>query len=315
MPLPAMANQINITGVDRSNYPTITLSIDVVDAQGKIIDLSGSTFSIYENGQIVAKNKAPLSKLMESSMPLAFSFLIDTSSSMGDEGKLEQVKSVVSDLLQAFDQPRHSASLGAFTTSVKFFPFVSPPTQLQKDIDALVANGGTSIDSAIIETLEHHKKQSNNRSIVMLLTDGEDSIDVERIFQTLDQSKHIQLFIIGLENQSNLEQLKKIASYSGGRFMSSDTNKISQHFSYVKKRIRNNIQITYTSPSTLADGMNRNIRVTMNQQGQQLSSQQSYRVSGVVGAVQTTGSTLIVALLWFMILVSTGILWKNKGWV
>ena len=172
--------------------------------------------------------------------PANVMLVVDTSGSMTEEKRLERAKEGLKSFLREVS-PNDRVGLTTFNDEITpvapIVPVAQGRAQLSSTIDTLIADGGTAFFDASLEGVAMVQRMQDRERInaVVLLTDGEDtdsSHDVEDVVQALegqgDSENRVRVFTIAYSASAGgaKEALEKIATASGGKAYSGDTDDI-----------------------------------------------------------------------------------------
>ncbi len=174
----------------------------------------------------------------EDRKPADIVLVLDTSGSMGDEGKLAQAQQ---GLVRFLDQlsARDRVALVAFADQpslVRPLAEMQPAAKqgLAAAIQGLFPDGGTAVYDATNLGVDYLLKEQNPKHIaaVVVLTDGEDNKstavvqDVVTRLRGTSESGTVRVFTIAYGVEANRDALKAIAEAGGGKQYDGDPNNI-----------------------------------------------------------------------------------------
>lgn len=295
--------QIKITQVDNSKFPQVTVFVSVTNAAGEPVDVDPATIQISENGQVMQPSN--LNGGNQGGVgPLTTLLVIDVSGSMDKAGKIDAAKSAAKayiDQMRAGDQ----AGLIAYNTQVNY---VQPLTQdhavLTTAVDGLKTGGDTAMYNAVI-TGEDTLKDVSGRKAIIVLTDGLDNHsthNADDVIAGIGKSG-LSISTIGLgdpttKSQQGLDEtgLKSLSQKAGGGYsFAGDPESLTALFQKYGRTLQSEYAFTYISPSTLHDGVNRNISVSMN--GAAVTTAGKYNPGGVLPEVPAQSWLLFGGIL------------------
>ncbi len=156
-------------------------------------------------------------------------FVIDTSGSMWGN-TLYKAKESMKKFVDTMQDNDEAAIVRFNTGGYIEQEFTNDSEALKKSIDALYANGGTSVMSGLYtakSVFDSHV--CDKKKVVVLICDG----DVNYYQSTIDYyiSNNIQIYTINIANASSHVNLQKIASQTGGEyFYNGDVSKLGSIF-------------------------------------------------------------------------------------
>ncbi len=154
---------------------------------------------------------------------VALAVVLDTSGSMSTEGrfgtKLDMARTGALRVLNVLSSDDLFAFIGFHSRPNVIFPFAHPTekTVLEKELESLIAGGGTNIIAALEEGVKLFKDIEASNKQVLLISDGiapeEGLEEVLKQFRELD----VEIVAIGVGLDANLEFLRKITEPWGGK--------------------------------------------------------------------------------------------------
>ena len=144
-------------------------------------------------------------------------------------------------------------SLVTFTFSANVVvPMTNNKNKLKTGLSSISSAGGTDCDSAVQTALlqfNYNNTESSNK-IILLLTDGEDSVPDTILQSAVD--KGVKIYTVGIGKDINQNILQHIADYTGGKFyIAKQASEIIDI--YCKMGIEKNIDPTDTDGDGLPD--------------------------------------------------------------
>ena len=206
----------------------VMLPVLVTDKNGKFVDdLGKDDFVVRVGDSPVAFDTFE----RDSSAPVSFAFLVDTSGSMGISNKLENAKNAIRSILRN-RMPGDDFALFAFSEGrVRLVTDSSAdPAHLLRALWELEASGQTALFDAVAATPEMMKGHNNKRAI-LLFTDGVDNASELTAPQMAEilQRVSVPVYPIGMKNAAfdavketqrrelSVENLQLLAGSSGGK--------------------------------------------------------------------------------------------------
>lgn len=261
---------IQITQVDTSTFPQITVWVSVTDVQGEPVNtVPASAIQLVENGRPVedievyqAGEQGPVTTVLT----------IDRSGSMNDLGKLEAAKRAAQVYVDNM-RPEDAAGIVVFNTQVQVLQSITSDKQaLTAAINSITAFDDTAMYDGLSASLDLFEEVEGRR-VVILLSDGLDNRsniqDVDILARIGDAG--ISVYTIGLgdpsagnTSTSGIDEvsLQQLADSSRGQYAyTPDPDDLTQLYRDISVRLQNEYRLTYTSPNTLYDGINRDIEV------------------------------------------------------
>lgn len=300
--------QVRITQVDKSNFPNVTVYVSVTDSAGEPAGVDPAAIQIYENGILMepADIRGGGEGLAE---PLTSMLVIDISGSMQKNNKLEAAREAAKTYItqmRAGDQ----AGLIAFDTQTYLVQPVTADTAMLLDaIDGLRTGSDTAMFNALIEA-EKALDGISGRKAIIVLADGMDNrsqYTIENVFEQIGPSG-LTISTIGfgdsnLSSQEGLDEptLKSLAEGSGGLYsFAADSQALNDLYQQYGRTLQSEYAITYVSPSTLRDGINRSLTVSLSSMG--VSAETNYNPGGVLPEVSQSSWQLFGIILGLLLL-------------
>jgi VWFA-related protein len=208
-------------------------------------------------------------------------------------------------------RPGDQAGVVAFDTHVSVVQAITTDHQaLTKAIDSLQSGSDTAMFDALMSA-EQLLANVNGRKAIVLLTDGMDNRsknNEDAVIKTIGPSG-LTISTIGLGNPQDVKSLqgidetslKSLAQQAGGIYTyEPNPSQLASIFQQYETALQSEYALTYTSPSTLRDGVNRNLSVSLN--GSSVMSQSQYNPGGVLPEVagqnwMLFGGILVVLLI------------------
>ncbi len=179
-------------------------------------------------------------------------FVIDTSGSMWGN-TLNKAKEAMKKFVDTMQDNDEAAIIRFNTGGYIEQEFTNDSEALKKSIDALYANGGTSVMSGLYtakSVFDNHV--CDKKKVVVLICDG----DVNYYQSTIDYyiNNNIQIYTINLANSSSHVNLQKIASQTGGEYYyNGDVSKLGSIFVAIEDSTLNKPSTTDTDGDGLYD--------------------------------------------------------------
>jgi len=298
--------QIRITQVDNSRFPNVTVYVSVTNAAGEPVGVDPATIQIYENGQLMqpVDIQGGGEAIGEAPIPVTTMLVMDISGSMDKNDKLtaakEAAKSYVSQM-----RPEDQAGLIAYDTQVYTIqPITSDTTALMTAIDGLKTGSDTAMYNALIEA-EKALEAASGRKAVIVLTDGLDNKSqstLEDVVAGIGESG-LTISAIGFGDVNTVGQaglnetaLKSLAEQAGGIYgFATDSEALKGLYQQQSRVLQSEHRITYISPFTLRDGINRNLTVSLTDIA--VSTEGQYNPGGVLPEVSSRSWSLFGVIL------------------
>jgi Ca-activated chloride channel homolog len=213
-----------------SEVSSVLVPVTVRDKRGRIVaTLEKGSFRLQVDGI-----ETPIRSFWrEGGLPLSFTFLVDTSGSMGKRrlGKAREAIKELTNNLRAQDEVC-LITFGAAEVKRRL-PFGSSRSMLDPTLEALKGFGTTALYDMLTISPNAMEGASNIRRAIILFTDGVDTAsemtpdDAVRVLSSLQDP----LYVLGIEPppadegpvDSYEKLLARFAEASGGRYLRADT--------------------------------------------------------------------------------------------
>jgi VWFA-related protein len=249
------------------NVNLVVLHTSVLDDRGKFVDgLTEDNFRVYED-----KVEQKLSVFKREDIPVSMGLVIDNSGSMRD--KRPRVNEAALTLVQS-SNPQDEAFVVNFNDDFYLDldkDFSSSIPELKEALERIDARGSTALYDAIIGSLDHLKKGSKEKKVLLIVTDGEDNTSRNNLEKTVReiQKTDTVIYTIGLLGQENKKSAKtakraltEIAQASGGvAFFPENVEDVHAICEQVAHDIRHQYTLAYYPSNSARDGSFRTVHV------------------------------------------------------
>src|SRR3974390_3011748 len=177
----------------------VVLHTAVLDDRGKFVDgLTQDNFRVYED-----KVEQKLSIFKREDIPVSMGLVIDNSGSMRD--KRPRVNEAALTLVQS-SNPQDEAFVVNFNDDFYLDldkDFTSSIPELKEALERIDARGSTALYDAINGCLDHLKKETKEKKVLLIVTDGEDNTSRNSLEKTIKeiQKTDTVIYTIGLLGQ------------------------------------------------------------------------------------------------------------------
>jgi Ca-activated chloride channel homolog len=291
--------QVHITQVDTSAFPKVKVYVSVTDGAGEPAPVKLDTIQLYENGKRITPSDV---SGIGNSVPLTTLLAVDISGSMNYDNKLAAAKSAASayvDQIRSGDE----AGLLSFNTRISYVqPVTADHDKLKLAIQGLIAGSDTAMYDALIQGAGLLKDVSGRKAIIVL-TDGMDN----RSKQTADGviaaigPSGLSISTIGLGDPAQKTgslagidepSLKSLAERAGGSYgYVNDAAALRNLYEQYGRALQSEYVISYVSPATLRDGLNRALSVKLSDSTSAVPAQGAYNPGGLVPEVAVSPSS------------------------
>jgi VWFA-related protein len=312
--------QVRITQVDNSKFPNVTVYVSVTNAAGEPVGVDPATIQIQESGQPMTPVDVRGGGQGQAD-PLTTMLVIDISGSMEKNGKLNAAKEAAKAYVNQM-RPGDQAGLIAFDTQIHNVQDVTTDlAALNAAIDSLQPGSDTAMYNALIEA-EKSLQGVSGRKAVIVLSDGMDNQSQstpDDVAAAIGPSG-LSISAIGFGDASAAGQagideagLRSLTEKAGGLYSyASDQAALTALYQQFGRTLQSEYAITYVSPSTLRDGVNRGLTVSL---GTGATAQGQYNPGGVLPEISSRswsvfglilGGLLLLLIIPFVITLSRG---------
>ena len=306
--------QIRITQVDNSKFPNVIVYVSVTNAAGDPVGVDPKTIQISENGAIMQPvDLRGGGDVGGGAIPVTTMLVVDISGSMDKNGKLDAAKEAGKKYVS---QMRPGDQVGLMTYDTKVYnvqPITTDIAMLTSAIDGLKSGSDTAMYNALVEA-EKNLEGISGRKAIIVLTDGLDNRSqstAEDVITGVGQSgltiSAIGFGDAGVTGQTGLDEtgLKSLSEKTGGLYsLATDVQSLTAFYQQYGQSLQSEYAITYVSPSTLRDGINRALTVSLATPGGQVSQVAGYNPGGVLPEVTGQSWTLFGMIFAGLLLLS-----------
>jgi VWFA-related protein len=297
--------QIRITQVDKSRFPQVTVYVSVVDANGNPVGIDPQTIQILENNQAMQFTDVRGGENSAQTVPVTTMLVVDISGSMDKNGKLSAAKEAAKTYVSQM-RPGDQAGLMTYDTQTYYVqPITTDTAALTAAIDGLVTGGDTAMYNALVEA-ETNLQSLNGRKSIIVMTDGLDNKSQstsDDVIAGVGQSG-LTISTIGFGDATSRGQvgldeegLKSLAENTGGLYAyAEDADTLSKIYQQYGEVLQSEYALTYVSPTSLRDGVNRGLTVTLNGTAVVATSAR-YNPGGLLPEVTAQSWSMFLAIL------------------
>jgi VWFA-related protein len=298
--------QIRITQVDNSQFPNVTVYVSVTNAAGEPVGVDPATIQISESGQMMqpVDIQGGGAAVGGEIVPVTTMLVIDISGSMDKGDKIGAAKEAAKAYINGMREG-DQAGVITFDTQVYRVQEVTPDKAvLTAAIDGLKTGSDTAMYDGILEATKALESVSGRKAILVLSDglDNQSSATEEGIVAAVGPSgltiSAIGFGEPGVTGQAGIDEagLKSLTSRTGGQYAyTSDAASLTAQYQQYGEAFQSEYAIMYVSPSTLRDGINRNLTVSLTDAA--VSTEGQYNPGGVLPEVSSRSWTLFVVLL------------------
>jgi Ca-activated chloride channel family protein len=277
---PQSGSQAGGTQTPQGGFPTIksevrlvNVALNVMDAKGAPVGgLEKNDFQIFEDG----KPQEIRIFEREATTPLSIVLAIDTSESVMTSERLEKeaAKHFVNALLREQDE----LDLMEFSDVVhELVPFTNQKKQIEAGIGRVQQGDATALYDAVYlasERLSETSAADGRRRVVVLITDGGDTVKGARYSQAMEQAQRAGAMVYAIiivpiyadagRNTAGEHALIQMAQDTGGKYYYVvDPKDLEPAFRHVSDDLRTQYLLGYYAPRRGTDNSYRRIEVRM----------------------------------------------------
>ncbi len=259
-------NVVEIGAVNTDGFPELEFYVTVVDAAGvPIPGLTAADFQVFADEQ--QAEVISVENFIEESLPISVVLAIDTSESM--IGKpLDDTKAAALAFLDKLGNGDEVAIVDFDTQVVVAQEFTSDLDQARSIINALPADGKTSLYDASFVAADLATRANTTRRFVVFLTDGNqygvDSINPPEAGIQKARENNISFYTIGLGFGVDGEYLQAMAEGTNGQYSAyPDSTELSLLYEFLATYLRSSYLVR-VGTSLEPDGAEHQLRVAIN---------------------------------------------------
>ena len=251
----------------RVDVNLVVLHTTVIDDRGRFADgLKQDNFRVFED-----KVEQKLSVFKREDIPVSMGLVIDNSGSMRDKRPRDNHAAIT--LVEA-SNPQDEAFVVNFNDDFYLDldkDFTNSVPELKEALERIDSRGSTALYDAIIGSLDHAKKGSKDKKVLLIVTDGEDNTSHNSLEKTLReiQKTDTVIYTIGLLSEESKKSAKRakraleeIAKASGGlAYFPENVEDVHSICEQVAHDIRNQYTLAYYPTNTRRDGTFRAVQV------------------------------------------------------
>ncbi|MHB1005485.1 MAG: VWA domain-containing protein [Chloroflexota bacterium] len=243
-----------VSKIDGTRFPIVTANVTLVDGSGRpVLGVGAENWELLEDGKPI-KN-VQIGTTVNAQEPLLVALAIDTSGSMAGRA-MEDAKAAATTFVQGLGASDRAAVVAIADKASVVQPFTSKKDELTRAIAGLRAAGDTALYDALSLSAQIVSQEKQGRRIVVLLTDGEDTVSKVKMEEALVslQSVGTPVFTVGLGSQVNRNNLASLAAGSGGvALYAPSSSDLQTAYSNIADQLRNQYVLTFNS-ALQADG-------------------------------------------------------------
>lgn len=247
----------------------VVLHTTVVDDRGRFAEgLKQENFRVFED-----KAEQKLSVFKREDVPVSFGLVIDNSGSMRD--KRERVNAAALTFVRT-SNPQDEGFVVNFNDDFYLDmdkDFTSNINEMKEALERIDSRGSTALRDAVIGSLDHLKKGSRDKKVLLVVTDGEDNASRKTFEETLKivQSSDAVIYTVGLLSEESKKSAKRarralqdLSQATGGlAFFPENVQDVESICAQIAHDIRNQYTLAYYPTNTRRDGTFRTVQVSV----------------------------------------------------
>lgn len=250
----------------RVDADLVVLHATVEDHKGAPVSgLDQNDFQVYEDGV-----PQQIKYFSHEDIPVTAGLVIDNSGSMGPK-RADVIAAALA--FARSSNPRDQIFVVNFNERVSFglpddIPFTDNVAQLEIALSKIAANGETALYDAVAAALEHLKKGTRDKKVLIVISDGGDNASKHNLAQITAMIGHpdVIIYTIGIFDEEDPDRnprvLKELAKDTGGEaFFPESSKDVVPICERIAHDIRTQYTIAYVPTNRKLDGSYRVIEV------------------------------------------------------
>ena len=199
------------TGMLRADADRVLISATVTDPYGRPVEgLRKQDFRLLEDGI-----EQDLSDFFIEDGPISIGVVLDVSASI--RSKLSETRQTIVEFL-GLSSPGDEFFLVTFNDQPELVRgFTTEPKDIEADLAVIQPSGWTALYDAMVLAINHMKRASRSRRVLLVLTDGGDNNSRYSQGEVKNLIREANVRILSISVQSHTPILDKLAVESGGR--------------------------------------------------------------------------------------------------
>jgi len=232
--------------------------------------LKQENFRVFED-----KVEQKMAVFKQEDVPVSFGLVIDNSGSMRE--KRPQVNSAALTFVKT-SNPQDEGFVVNFNDDYYLdteHDFTSDLNEMRTALERIDARGSTALYDAVIGSLDHLKKGTRDKKVIIIVTDGEDNASRHSLENTVEQAQRNDalIYAVGVFSDDDIKHnrramkkartaLSQLANATGGlAFFPEDASDTEAICTQVAHDIRNQYTLAYYPSNVARDGTFRSVQV------------------------------------------------------
>jgi len=240
------------------------------DRSAFVPGLKEENFKVLED-----KVEQKLAVFKQEDVPVSFGLVVDNSGSMRE--KRPQVNAAALTFVKT-SNPQDEGFVVNFNDDYYLdteHDFTSDIAEMKTALERIDARGSTALYDAVIGSLDHLKKGTRDKKVILVVTDGEDNASRHSLENAVEQAQRNDavIYAVGVFGDEDLKHdrramkkartaLSQLAVATGGlAFFPEDASDTEAICTQIARDIRNQYTLAYYPTNTAHDGSFRSVQV------------------------------------------------------
>lgn len=240
------------------------------DRSAFVPGLKEDNFKVFED-----KVEQKLSVFKQEDVPVSFGLVVDNSGSM--RAKRPQVNAAALTFVKT-SNPEDEGFVVNFNDDYYLdteHDFTSDLAEMKTALERIDARGSTALFDAVIGSLDHLKKGTRDKKVILVVTDGEDNASRHSLENAVEQAQRSNalIYAVGLFSDDDIKHdhramkrartaLSQLANATGGlAFFPENVEDTEAICTQIARDIRNQYTMAYYPTNTARDGSFRSVQV------------------------------------------------------
>jgi Ca-activated chloride channel family protein len=255
----------------QSQVSLVVLHASVINDRSIFVPgLKEENFRVFED-----KAEQKLSVFKQEDVPVSFGLVVDNSGSMRD--KRPQVNSAALTFVKT-SNPQDEGFVVNFNDDYYLdteHDFTSNLDEMRTALERIDARGSTALYDAVIGSLDHLKKGTRDKKVIIVVTDGEDNASRHSLENAVEQAQRSDtlIYAVGLFSDDDIKHnrramkkargaLSQLATATGGMaFFPEDAKDTEAICTQIAHDLRNQYTLAYYPTNAARDGSFRTVQV------------------------------------------------------
>jgi len=255
----------------KSQVSLVVLHVSVLNDRSVFVPgLLEENFRVLED-----KVEQKLSVFKQEDVPVSFGLVVDNSGSMRD--KRPQVNAAALTFVKT-SNPQDEGFVVNFNDDYYLdteHDFTSDLNEMRTALERIDARGSTALYDAVIGSLDHLKKGTRDKKVLLVVTDGEDNASRHSLENVVEQAQRADavIYAVGVFSDDDMKHnhramkkartaLSDLANATGGlAFFPETADDTESICTQIAHDIRNQYTIAYYPTNTAHDGSFRTVSV------------------------------------------------------